>query len=255
MSKPASSPTAGYKAVVTGKEYDIEMGDVMTANTDVGLVAGTTTKKMLHIDFIRKVYGILSAQLVLTATIAYLCTFGNRQAFINAYSWGQYPLLFANFGLLFATYAIRKRSPYNFIALFAWTASMAISIGVVAAVYVEAGETSLIFEAIGITAVMFISLTVFAFQSKVDFTFMRAGLFLLLSIMFWFSILGWIVGITMPLAYSFLGVLLFSGYIIYDTSVIIHNFEPDEYINGAIQLYLDVLNVFLYVLKILSKKK
>ena len=44
-------------------------------------------------------------------------------------------------------------------------------------------------------------------------------------------------------------------YIIYDTSRLIQRFEPDEYIDAAIQLYLDILNLFLYILRILSKLK
>ena len=44
-----------------------------------------------------------------------------------------------------------------------------------------------------------------------------------------------------------------SRYIIFDTSRLINRFEPDEYVDGAIQLYLDILNMFLYILRILSK--
>jgi len=42
-------------------------------------------------------------------------------------------------------------------------------------------------------------------------------------------------------------------YIVFDTSRLIHRFEPDEYVHAAIQLYLDILNLFLYILRILSK--
>ena len=47
------------------------------------------------------------------------------------------------------------------------------------------------------------------------------------------------------------GALLFSGYILYDTSVIMHHMGPDDYVMAAISLYLDIINLFLYLLEIL----
>ncbi len=76
----------------------------------------------------------------------FLCTLGDRQAFVNAYAWLQWPLLIGNFGLLFGTYLVRKKSPLNLVMLAAWTACMAVSIGAVSAAFVEAGEASLILE-------------------------------------------------------------------------------------------------------------
>eukprot|EP00750_Incisomonas_marina_P012030 INCI16504.1.p1 GENE.INCI16504.1~~INCI16504.1.p1 ORF type:complete len:238 (+),score=31.88 INCI16504.1:232-945(+) len=210
-------------------------------------------KKMVHIGFIRKVYGLLTAQLALTAGIAYLCTLGDRTVFINAYGWLQWPLFFANMGLLFATYTVRKKSPINLVLLMTWTSVMALSMGAVAAIFVEQDQSYLLFEAAGITGVVFLSLTAFAFQSKIDFSFMRAGLYMSLNMILFFSVLSLFVGLTMPLVFSFFGTLLFSGYIIFDTSRLINRFEPDEYVDGAIQLYLDILNMFLYILRILSK--
>ena len=53
------------------------------------------------------------------------------------------------------------------------------------------------------------------------------------------------------MVFSVGGALLFSGYILYDTSVILHKLGPDDYIVAAINLYLDIVNLFLYLLQIL----
>ena len=45
--------------------------------------------------------------------------------------------------------------------------------------------------------------------------------------------------------------LVFVGYILYDTSNLIHVLGPDDYIIAAVQLYLDIINLFLYLLEIL----
>lgn len=48
------------------------------------------------------------------------------------------------------------------------------------------------------------------------------------------------------------GTLLFSGYIVYDTYLINSRLSPDEYIMGSISLYLDFINLFLNILRLLS---
>ena len=47
-------------------------------------------------------------------------------------------------------------------------------------------------------------------------------------------------GIGGRMVFSLFCALLFSGSILYDTSQIMHNLGPDDYIEGAINLYLDV---------------
>merc|ERR1712166_1706923 len=51
--------------------------------------------------------------------------------------------------------------------------------------------------------------------------------------------------------FSLMGALLFSGYILYDTSVIMLHMGPDDYIMASVSLYLDIINLFLYLLEIL----
>jgi FtsH-binding integral membrane protein len=57
---------------------------------------------------------------------------------------------------------------------------------------------------------------------------------------------------TLSLIYAIGGTLLFSGYIVYDTYLINRRLSPDEYILGAISLYLDFINLFLSILRLLS---
>ena len=52
-------------------------------------------------------------------------------------------------------------------------------------------------------------------------------------------------GQTMDIIYSLGACLLFSGYIVYDTFVITKRLSPDEYILGAISLYLEYVSFYL----------
>jgi protein lifeguard len=61
-------------------------------------------------------------------------------------------------------------------------------------------------------------------------------------------------GHTMDLIYSAGGALLFAGYIIYDTYEVNKRLSPDEYIAASIALYLDFINLFVYILRILNNQ-
>ena len=65
----------------------------------------------------------------------------------------------------------------------------------------------------------------------------------------------------MNLVYASLGVLLFSGLLIYDTQLVVggknrkYQLGPDDYIFGALSLYLDIINMFLFILTIVGNSR
>eukprot|EP00291_Cryptomonas_curvata_P027921 CAMPEP_0172206614 /NCGR_PEP_ID=MMETSP1050-20130122/33324_1 /TAXON_ID=233186 /ORGANISM="Cryptomonas curvata, Strain CCAP979/52" /LENGTH=235 /DNA_ID=CAMNT_0012885733 /DNA_START=184 /DNA_END=891 /DNA_ORIENTATION=- len=111
--------------------------------------------------------------------------------------------------------------------------------------------------ALAITAAVFVSLTAFTLQSKWDFSFLGAGLgvslFLLLIWGLSMQLFGF--GAQMQYLYSLAGAVIFSLYIVFDTWKISCKYGPDDYIMGAIDLYLDILNLFLFILQLLSDKR
>ena len=130
---------------------------------------------------------------------------------------------------------------------------MASTVGMITTLYAEAGAGDLVLEAVAITASVFIVLTIYTMQSKWDFSFMGAGLGMGLWIMILWGFFAIIFGIQTGMVYALLGSILFSGYIIYDTYMIAERLDPEDYIVGAIELYLDLVNLFLYILRILSE--
>ena len=113
----------------------------------------------------------------------------------------------------------------------------------------------LILQAVTITAGVFFGLTVFAFQTKVDFT-VYSGLFstLLLSLIIW-GFISSLLGFAAGGVYSWLGAFIFCGYIVIDTQMIMTRLGYDDYIIAAIELYLDILNMFLFIIQILSSNR
>jgi protein lifeguard len=89
----------------------------------------------------------------------------------------------------------------------------------------------------------------FTFQSKYDFSGLGPWLFGGLLALLMTGIVGSIFGFssTMDIVYAAGGTLLFSGYVVYDTYMINKRLSPDEYIMGAISLYLEYVNPIYYV--------
>lgn len=50
------------------------------------------------------------------------------------------------------------------------------------------------------------------------------------------------------------GAILFSLFIVFDTHMMMHKLSPEEYMLAAINLYLDILNLFLHILKLLGER-
>mmetsp|Transcript_13929 Transcript_13929/g.41489 ORF Transcript_13929/g.41489 Transcript_13929/m.41489 type:complete len:278 (+) Transcript_13929:160-993(+) len=212
--------------------------------------------RRLRLGFIRKVYGILSLQLALTAAVAAcLALVRPAREFVLAtpsLTWLGFALSLAT---LFALMAYKHEHPRNAQLLFVWTLVEAYTVGVVCAAYVSAGQGALIVEALVLTFSVFAVLTLFTFQSKVDWSWLGAGLSSALWVLILWGLFSWMFGIPSGGVYSLFGALIFSGYIIFDTFLITQKFGYDDYIFASVTLYLDLVNLFFFILQMLSQRR
>ncbi|KAJ9582266.1 hypothetical protein L9F63_003395 [Diploptera punctata] len=147
---------------------------------------------------------------------------------------------------------IRRQAPHNYIFLFIFTLAESFFLGIFASFF----EAESVIIAVGITAAVCLGLTLFAFQTKWDFTVMGGALFAALIILILFGIIAtFIPGRIINLVYAACGALLFSLFLVYDTQLMIggkhkYTISPEEYIFAALNLYLDVINIFVYILAI-----
>lgn len=232
-----SAPAADYQKV---NESDVPVMSV--------------AEKSVRQGFVRKVYGILSCQLLLTVLMA--ATFMKVESirtFVITNPFMLYSAMFLAFGLLFALMVKKDEHPTNMYLLAAFTAVEAYTIGVVCATFEANGIGNLVLHAALLTAIVFLSLTVFTMQSKIDFSFMGAGLFSCLTILVCWSFMGALFGFPRGYIFSLCGAVLFSLFIIYDTQMILNRLGPDDYIMASIDLYLDIINLFLFILDLLSR--
>ena len=146
-----------------------------------------------------------------------------------------------------------SQSSMGILFVFAFTGLLGGSLGYTLNYYAgfqNGGE--LIMQAFGATALVFFGLSGYVLTTKKDFSFMGGFLLVGLIVAVVASIANIFMGIpALSLAVSAAIVFIMSGFILYDTSAIIHGGETN-YIMATIRLYLDILNLFTALLHILG---
>ncbi|CAL5229149.1 g12423 [Coccomyxa viridis] len=224
------------------------------------LVPGMSkTDNMLRWGFIRKVYGIVSAQLILTAIVAgIIYAVPPVRGFVTTSL--AFQLTFAILPLvgLIPLFIYARQHPTNIILLAAWTACMAVGLGTACTVY----EPAIVLEALCLTAAIVVGLTLYTFYAvRKGVSFQRLGPILfcaLCGLVMWSFlqlVLGSYLGPASRTVFALLGALVFSAYIVLDTENLIAKHDLDDYVAASLSLYLDIINLFLTLLRLLGNNR
>jgi len=203
--------------------------------------------------FIRKVYSILTIQLLVTAASSALFMFHTGvQQWVMTNPSMLYTALFLPFGFIMALHCYKNSHPTNVWLLAGFTLCESYTVGFVCALYYQTGAGLIVLQALVLTAAVFVSLSTYVLVTKKDFSWLGGGLCAVLVVLIFWGFLNSFFPIPgAHMVFSLVGALLFAGYILYDTSQLIHNYGPDDYIVATISLYLDIINLFLYLLELL----
>ncbi|KAK7378395.1 hypothetical protein VNO80_03834 [Phaseolus coccineus] len=209
----------------------------------------------LRWSFIRKVYSILTFQLLMTIAVAAVVVFVRPiPHFIVSTTPGlviYIVLIFVPFITLCPLYYYHQKHPLNYFLLFIFTVTLAFSVGLTCAF--TSGK--IILESVILTTVVVFSLTLYTFfaaRRGHDFNFLGPFLFGALLVLIVFALIQILfpLGRLSLMIYGCLASLIFCGYIIYDTDNLIKRFTYDQYIWASVSLYLDVINLFLSLLTV-----
>eukprot|EP00408_Alexandrium_pacificum_P062535 CAMPEP_0171158212 /NCGR_PEP_ID=MMETSP0790-20130122/2379_1 /TAXON_ID=2925 /ORGANISM="Alexandrium catenella, Strain OF101" /LENGTH=243 /DNA_ID=CAMNT_0011622615 /DNA_START=39 /DNA_END=770 /DNA_ORIENTATION=- len=216
--------------------------------------------------FIRKVYGILTAQLLLTALVAVPFQFVG-QWWLLSNQW----LLYLSVGMTIVTicamtccHEAARRYPTNYLLLFVFTAFEGVMVGFLSAQYTWQS----VLLAAGVAAAIFLALTAFAWTSETDFTGMGVYLFAALMTLCLFGLVVAILSACgvylkwMVMLYDIIGILIFVCYIVFDTQLILGEygghklqFGIDDYAFAALNLYMDIIQLFMLLLRLLGNRR
>ncbi|XP_075683828.1 protein lifeguard 1-like [Rhinoderma darwinii] len=214
------------------------------------------SERVIRRAFIRKVYITLTIQLVITFGLVFMFTFWQT---LRQWSWQNPYLLYALIPSTFILIMIlaccnqaRRKVPLNFILLGIFTVFEGCLLGSLAALF----DADAVMWATGATILVSLVLTLFALQTKWDFTIMSGGLMVALSVLISFGILAAIFrSMWLNIVYACIGTLIFGMYLVVDTQLITggkHRYavSPEEYVFAALNIYVDIINLFILLLSI-----
>jgi len=213
---------------------------------DPQVMSRSTATSLATNKLIRNTYTLLSLTLLFSAATA-----GISMA-LNLPPMGLLITLVGFYGLLFLTTRFRN-SALGLVFVFALTGFMGLTLGPILNFYLHmpnGHET--VMMALGGTGVIFLGLSGYALTSRRDFSFIGGFLFVGILVAF----LGGLGAIffhmpMLSLAVSAMFILLMSGFILFQTSQMVHGGETN-YIVATVNLYVAIYNLFLSLLQILG---
>ena len=201
-------------------------------------------------QLVRRTYSLVFVSVLVTVVGAtYAMT---NVAILQAVAAHPWLTMAAVFVPLLVAQGVRNQFPLNIAMVLLFAFAMGVMIGPAIIVYGKQG-TGLVTQAAGITVGAFGILTLYAFVSRRDFSawgsFFVVGLWVLIATSLLNMFFGnatsslWVAGGT---------VLVFSGLLVFDTWRLRNVYGPEDYVVAALQIYLDLLNMFLAILRILG---
>ena len=194
---------------------------------------------------IRSTYQLLSMTLVFSAFMAYLS--------ISMGASHGMGLVATIVGIVMLWFVLPKtaNSASGIPVIFAITGLLGFGIGPMVGYYLAA-DPSIVMTALGGTGVIFLGLSGYALTTRKDFSFMGGFLMVGMLVIIGASLLNIFMGIpALSLTVSAAVVMIMSGFILYETSSIIHGGETN-YIMATASLFLSLLNMFSALLHLLG---
>ena len=207
-------------------------------------------------DFAKKVYGITGLMLSIT-TVCTGLLYDTTGELATNYLMISLSIV-GSFGIIIALTCCKLSTvvPTNYILLAVFSLCQSVLLAISCSYF----ETQSVFIALLITSAIVCALTVYAWNAKVDVTILWSILLVTLTalVMSTLILLFFRTPFLMSL-YCFLGAVLFGIYIVVDVQMIEgrmkEKYQIDDYVGASMNLYLDILNLFLKILQMMGKKK
>ena len=216
-------------------------------------------ERKLRKGFITKVYGIIFFQLLITTIAVYISLV--NEAIMKFMMQNNYVIFFSAISaiivlLIMVCGKLTNVVPINYILLLIFTLFESITVAFITVYY----EPISVLSCAGLTMLIVFGLTMYACFTKTDFTMMGGFLFSCSIVLIFLGIIGlFFRSYFYQMFLNSLGVLLMSVYLIFDTQLVIGKnsqlIKLDDYILGALNIYLDIINIFLKILRSLGQKK
>ncbi len=219
-----------------------EMNSGNNQQSPWGATAAVATSAESVVTYLKQVYSLLAASLLVAVAAGWV---GMRLPFAYEHP---YILMFMFLGAIFLAFKVQ-----NTATLFLATGISGVSVGPIIAMYIGAGMSHIVGQAVFLTGGIFIGLTFYAMTTKKDFSWMGGMLFAGLIVVILGGLINIFVGSTaMSFGLSAIGAMVFSGMILWETQQLRDNPWAVPPTVAALSMYLNILNLFLSLLRILG---
>ena len=203
--------------------------------------------------FIKKVYFIVACQLLCsTAVSALTYTYHPVRIYVLTHPEIIAISLCGMFSCMVVMFCTQLRGTIGHLVLSVFTLCQSLLLGLLCTAY----SPITLLSALSLTTATTGTLTVYVHLNKdKSFTWMLP-LLISGSISFMMLIVfTWIFGTSSftNIVIGTFGSILFSGYLVWDTHYILTRYTPEDYISAALNLYIDIINLFISFLRITSR--
>ncbi|MFA5947766.1 MAG: Bax inhibitor-1/YccA family protein [Candidatus Gracilibacteria bacterium] len=212
----------------------------------------STAKVGLYPTFFGKVMSFFGLAVLSSAAGVYITTHYFIQYFAQTPAL-MYVFFAVELILIFTSRIWSLSSPLNRILFVLFTFITGVTIAPLIAILAQSAEgAAMLSKALIATACMFGATALFGYTTSYNLSGLRGFLLMSLIGMIIVGIIGIFIpwGNGMEMVYSGFGVIIFSGFTMYDFQKL-KNYPQDRYIEAALSLYLDIFNLFLYILRLI----
>lgn len=250
---PAKGQTSFPQQTTTGYQSFRDIIPESPSDTTPLLDSSSFDDSTVRRGFVKKVFAILTLQLLFTFSVVCVFTFSSEvklavQTNLPAYL-ASFIIFIVVVGALSFCQSFSRRHPWNIVGLAVVTLSLSYMVGTIASFH----NTAAVLVSVGATLAVSVAIIVFSAQTRFDLTIWR-GLLLILSvdlIMFGFFCI-FFYQVVSDVAYGCLGALLYSLFLMIDCQMLMgymsYRLDPEEYVNAALMIYMDIVLIFLYLL-------
>lgn len=222
---------------------DFRLDRLQSSYNSVETASGSRALDPSAASVLRNTYLLLGATIAFSAVISWMS--------LSLPPINPLLLIVGFYGLLFLTYALRN-SVWGIASVFALTGFLGYTLGPIIDMFLKAGAANIVSEALTMTAVTFVALSATALITKKDFSFLSrflmVGFFVLLAgVVLSFFVHSSVFSLVMSGGFA----IFACAAILFQTSAIIHGGERN-YIMATVTLYVQIYNLFLSLLQILS---
>ncbi|XP_071347052.1 protein lifeguard 1 isoform X2 [Trachinotus anak] len=237
----------------TGHESFPDISPEAPSDMTPPIASSAFDDKTVRRGFVRKVFSILTLQLLFTFSVVCVFTFSNvvkRAVQINLWPYITSVIIF--FVVTFSLSCCKsfsRRHPWNIVGLVVVTLSLSYMVGTIASFH----RTTAVVITMGVTLAISLAIIAFSAQTRYDFTVCHGiGLVLAVDLLMFGIFSTFYYSHMLDIVYGCLGALLYALFLMIDCQLMMgmmsHRLDPEEYINAALIIYLDIILIFLYLL-------